>query len=242
LKVLGIESSSDFGGAAITDNRSVPGDIRLDLKAAHTERLMPIIDRLFRETGIGPDSLEGIAVSLGPGGFTGLRSGLGLGKGLAYARGIPIAGVPTLETLALIGSENLRENGPSGRAISRAAVVSDARRGEILYAVFRECEGYPVCEVPTSLGVVDDLVSSLRTKVDEEPPLLVVDESCPADPVVEAVTRAGIKIRDMVRGTPDAVSVARLGAKRLTDGRSDDVKSLVPLYIRPSDAEVPRGR
>ena len=69
---------------------------------SHTASLPLLVERVLRDAGLALEDVEGIAVSIGPGSFTGLRIGLALAKGLAFAGGLPLVGVPTLEALAWV--------------------------------------------------------------------------------------------------------------------------------------------
>src|SRR5438445_13754354 len=100
MRVLAVETSTLAGGAALLDGEVVVGEYALDVGATHSERLMGAIDRLLTDAGWTVRDLEGLAVSVGPGSFTGLRIGLSTVKGLALALGLPIAAVPTLDAMA----------------------------------------------------------------------------------------------------------------------------------------------
>ena len=100
MLVLGIETSSRHGGVAIIGEDRVLCEAVLSVEVTHSERLLPAVDRALDEARITLEGLGGIAVSIGPGSFTGLRIGLSTAKGLAYATGLPLVGVPTLEAMA----------------------------------------------------------------------------------------------------------------------------------------------
>src|SRR3990172_456108 len=100
MRVLAVETSTLAGGAAIVDGDRVVGQYLLDVSVTHSERLMVAIDRLLGDAGWAPRDLDGLAVAIGPGSFTGLRIGLSTVKGLAFALSIPVAAVPTLDAMA----------------------------------------------------------------------------------------------------------------------------------------------
>ncbi|OGL00325.1 MAG: tRNA (adenosine(37)-N6)-threonylcarbamoyltransferase complex dimerization subunit type 1 TsaB, partial [Candidatus Rokubacteria bacterium RIFCSPHIGHO2_02_FULL_69_13] len=83
MRVLAVETSTLAGGAALLDGARVVGEYRLDIRLTHSERLMVAVDRLLGDAGWTPHDLEGLAVAVGPGSFTGLRIGLAAVKGLA---------------------------------------------------------------------------------------------------------------------------------------------------------------
>src|SRR6266566_866625 len=100
MRVLAVETSTMSGGAALLDGERVVGEYTLDVRVTHSERLMAAIDQLLNDAGWSAGDLEGLAVAVGPGSFTGLRVGLSTVKGLALALAIPIAAVPTLDAMA----------------------------------------------------------------------------------------------------------------------------------------------
>jgi len=100
MRVLAVETSTMSGGAALLDGERVVGEYILDVRVTHSERLMAAIDQLLNDAGWSAGDLEGLAVAVGPGSFTGLRVGLSTVKGLALALSIPVAAVPTLDAMA----------------------------------------------------------------------------------------------------------------------------------------------
>ena len=127
MLVLGIESSTTQGGVAIVGEDRVLCETILNVEVTHSERLLPAVDRALGEARISLEALGGIAVSIGPGSFTGLRIGLSTAKGLAYATGLPLVGVPTLEAMAWTL--------PAARW--QICPVLDARKQEVYAALFR---------------------------------------------------------------------------------------------------------
>src|SRR5256885_16856514 len=100
MRTLAVETSTLAGGAALLDGDLVVGEYVLDIRITHSERLMATIDRLLVDAGWSVRDLEGLAVSVGPGSFTGLRIGLRTVKGLALAPALPIPARPTPDPVA----------------------------------------------------------------------------------------------------------------------------------------------
>src|SRR6266852_4826719 len=119
MKVLALESATLSGGAALVDGERLLGEVTLDVAVTHSERLMAAVDRLVSECGLSPHELDGLAVSIGPGSFTGLRVGIATVKGLGLALDLPIAAVPTLRALA----------DPLPSADAPACLVLNSRKG-----------------------------------------------------------------------------------------------------------------
>ena len=98
--ILGIDTSTIVSSVALIDNNKVLAELNVQHKLTHSEMLMPNIDTLLKLGSVNKCDLTAIAVSIGPGSFTGLRIGLATAKALAYALKIPIVGVSSLEALS----------------------------------------------------------------------------------------------------------------------------------------------
>jgi tRNA threonylcarbamoyladenosine biosynthesis protein TsaB len=218
MRLLAVETSTRAGGVALLEGERVRGEYLLDVTATHSERLMPAIDRLLADVGWAATDLQGLAVAVGPGSFTGLRIGLSVVKGLALALGIPIAAVPTLDALAT--------------ALPFAALpicpVLDARKGEVYCSLYR-WDGTGMRREWDYLALAPDLVAARLT----EPVILLGDGS--------ALVRAPHgRLAPPHRRGPSAAAVAVLGLTRLEAGQTVSAAELVPIYLRPSEAELKR--
>jgi tRNA threonylcarbamoyladenosine biosynthesis protein TsaB len=127
--ILAIETATEVCSAALVDRDTVLALRSLHEKNIHSERLLSLIDELFAETKKPLSSIDGIAVSFGPGSFTGLRIGLSAAKGLALALNLPLLAVPTLDGIA----EAFRMSGRSGPFCA----MIGAKREEAFYAFYR---------------------------------------------------------------------------------------------------------
>jgi tRNA threonylcarbamoyl adenosine modification protein YeaZ len=132
--ILSIETATELCGTALVHNGSVLAHRTVTEKNIHSERLMVLVDEVLGEAGFGVKDLDGIAVSIGPGSFTGLRIGLSAAKGLAYAQSLTMIAVPTLDAIA---DEAARTNGANEGDVICALI--DAKREEAYYA-FYTCE------------------------------------------------------------------------------------------------------
>src|SRR5574337_212080 len=128
MLVMGIETSTMQGGVALISGQGVICEYTVNVKATYSERLLPLIDRALRDARITLDDVEGFAVAVGPGSFTGLRIGVSTAKGLAAAGGQPLVGVSTLEAMAW----------SLPFCAYQICPILDARKGEIYSALFRQ--------------------------------------------------------------------------------------------------------
>jgi tRNA threonylcarbamoyladenosine biosynthesis protein TsaB len=191
---------------------------------SHTASLPMLVERVLREAGLTLEEVQGLAVSIGPGSFTGLRVGLALAKGIAFAGGLPLVGVSTLEALAW-GVE-----AESGTTICAAL---DARKREVYAALFAPEATGPRRLTPDLALAPEALAARLP-----RPCTLVGD----AGEVYAAQLGARARLLPFATHHPRGGTIARLGGARLAAGATDDAGTLEPVYVRAPDAELPRSR
>ena len=149
MKLLALDAASKTASVAVYEN-GLLGEIYLDQGLTHSETLLPMADALFAQLKILPREIEAVAVTSGPGSFTGLRIGMSTAKGFAEALQIPMAGISTLQALAL----PLRESGVL------IAPILDARRGEVYAALYcGENTILPPCALPLS-----ELIAAIKKR------------------------------------------------------------------------------
>lgn len=129
--ILGIETATDVCSTALVHHGTVVGEQSLTEKNVHSEKLLLLIDQLLHKSTLLKKQLDAVAVSIGPGSFTGLRIGLSTAKGLALALDIPLLAVPTLDAVAESYRRTTKKNGD---AIFCAKI--DAKRNEAYYAFY----------------------------------------------------------------------------------------------------------
>jgi tRNA threonylcarbamoyladenosine biosynthesis protein TsaB len=218
MRVLAVETSTLSGGAALLDGERVVGEYTLDVRVTHSERLMAAIDQLLSDAGWTARDLDGIAVTVGPGSFTGLRVGLSTVKGLALALAIPVAAVPTLDAMAAM----------LPYAALPVCPVLDARKREVYASLYR-WDGLEMRRQWDYLAVTpDELARRLRE------PVIVVGDGA------EAIDSAFARRVEPPRRGPAPAVVGALGRARLARGETVTVADLVPIYLRPSEAELKR--
>jgi tRNA threonylcarbamoyladenosine biosynthesis protein TsaB len=225
MKVLAVETATSWQSVAILDGSSVLARHDQDAAGSHAKLLLPTIDRLFRETGLGIKQLDGLAVSIGPGSFTGLRVGLATLLGFRTISRLPLAVVPTLEGMAW----NLR-----GTSMLLCPILN-SRRGELYWALFRwtnhgRLERVMVEQVGTAAMLGNSLTGST----------LVFGEGW----TVEAsAIRASFSPSVTVTEAPDfamkpsAVSIGLAGLERLRRGERAGI-GISPLYVQRTAAEL----
>jgi tRNA threonylcarbamoyladenosine biosynthesis protein TsaB len=220
--VLGIETATLMGGVALVSGTGeLLGEITLRNHESHSERMLPALEWLLATLGLSLRDCAAVAVSQGPGSFTGLRAGIATAKGLAFSLGVPLFGIPTLEALAA--------NAPP--AAGTVCAVLNARRGEVFRAIFR-------CGPTGPKRLEPDRLLPLQSFADELPDDCLVLGELPAS-FGELLPRGrGVRFAPAHLGHPRAAVIAALGSVARDASRATELTTLMPHYLRPCDAVV----
>jgi tRNA threonylcarbamoyladenosine biosynthesis protein TsaB len=229
MRILAVETSTLAGSAAVLDGDRVVGAVLVDVALTHSERLMAMVDRLLADCGLELEGLDGLAVSVGPGSFTGLRIGIAAVKGLALATGLPVAAVPTLDALA------------AALPFSAAAIcpLLDARKGEVYLSLYRWRSG----RIERMWDYLALAPAEAAARI--EPPAVLLGDAAEAC-LALVPPGADVWLAPPAQRAPSAALVAQLGHSALVEKGGVDVDDLVPIYLRPSEAQLgarsgPRG-
>jgi tRNA threonylcarbamoyladenosine biosynthesis protein TsaB len=245
MKILAIETSTMLGGIAITDTLSgLIVEVRLNVKSTHSERLMTEIDHALRQAGLKVSDIDVFAVSTGPGSFTGLRIGLSTVKGFSYITGKPIVSVPTLHALAW--------NFPYCRY--PVCTMLDARKKEVYAALFR-WDNEDFIRVIDEMSIkVDRLLGRINENNPPLPPFSKGGEGGFSDEKIVFTGEGSLIYRDKIievmgdkaifataeKMVPSPANVASIGIRKAMKREFSEPVSLVPFYIRRSEAEIKR--
>ncbi len=221
MRVLGIETATMVCGAAVTEKGRVVAECQVEARNVHAERLMSLVEQALASAGAGLDAVDAIAVSEGPGSFTGLRVGVSVAKGLAYATGKPLVGVPTLGALA---QQAVRASAvPPGKVI---VPLLDARRGEVYYQLFSHENGAAIPIGEPRAAEISEVVALLA----EHPAVLTGEAAGTVQrmgPAGGASVQAG---RDIARC--HAATIALMGEALVRDGASAALEDFEPRYVK----------
>jgi tRNA threonylcarbamoyladenosine biosynthesis protein TsaB len=226
--VLGIETATAVSTVGVVLDERILGEIAERSSSGHAARLPDLVARVLEQSGVRLREVDGVAISTGPGSFTGLRVGLGFAKGIAFAGGSRVAGISTLEALATAAPTDF----------ATIATVTDARRGETYVAIFRRSgrELVRVCEdlVLSPEAAAQRVVGALRG----EGRSLVVGDAPERYPAVFAELRGkGVEVASFGEIYPRGGVVALLGQRRLARGEADRAEALLPVYVHAPAAE-----
>lgn len=213
--MLAIEASQRGGGVAL---RPPDGGAQAELfveTKRHDDDLLPAIDRLFKRANLSPSDLNAVAVSIGPGGFTGLRIATATAKALAETTGCAIVAVPS----ALVAAEACAERGPI------LVLLASKRDNAWCTPCARDADGYWTIEGTAGLCDAPSLALAGISRV-------LADEHLPRS-MRSVIDEAGVLIESPMFTPSDLLLV---GERLLARGEAVDPLELLPLYPREPEA------
>jgi tRNA threonylcarbamoyladenosine biosynthesis protein TsaB len=223
MKILALDTATNSCSVALTDNGSLSAE-RTTLKdQTHSKHLMELIHSVFEIAGFGVRDVDGFAVTIGPGSFTGLRIGISTIKGLAHAVGKPVVGISSLKALAW----------QSGDRNHLIYPFLDARKGEVYWATYRFEGAHLVQKAPARATAPEAALDNIKN------PCVFIGNGAQLYRQ-QIMTKLGYfahfapKNKDILR----ASSIAFLSIERFHARDTDEVAGLIPHYIRKSDAEL----
>jgi tRNA threonylcarbamoyl adenosine modification protein YeaZ len=271
-RVLAIETATNVCGVALAEGGRLTGEAVVDGGLSHSSKLIEMVGRVLGDSSLELSQVDALAVSVGPGSFTGVRIGLGTALGLAAGTGLPIVPVPTLDALAWA---QLPFSGI-------VCAFTDARRGEVYYSLY-EADGSGIRRLTEYVVRASDAIwSALRNAISDRsggtevllagPRVLVEKASMesgamrlredPGDregrgPVIvpdvagrrvspegagPGAAASGVLVASPERATPKPAAVATLGVELFRRGKARAVEEVKPIYVRRSDAELRRRK
>ncbi len=228
MKILALDTALNACSVAIVDGSNILAEQHEERARGHAERLIPMIKKLMNQACLTFENLDLIAVSVGPGTFTGLRIGLSAARGISLASSTPCLGITTLETLAASVS--------STQANDRPIVVAiDARRKEVYFQIFKFSKTHefpipmdtpraiPLSDIKPSLPTVPFVLIGSGAKLIDEAGLL-------EDKQAEILN---------INPNPEAYLLARIAHRHGLPAVGSP--SPAPVYLRAPDAKLPGG-
>jgi tRNA threonylcarbamoyladenosine biosynthesis protein TsaB len=224
MKILALDTATVSCSVAVVEGANLLGEVTSVTGQTHSRHLMRMVREVLELAGMTMAQLDGLAVTQGPGSFTGLRIGISTVKGLAVATGKPAMGVNCLDALATQVESDARLICP----------LIDARRNELYYALYRPGRGGPEKIVQDQTVSAEELLDSL-------------EKGC------TFVGNGALRYRDVIHQRWHseagfaasgnhllrAYTVARLALNQYRQGAVAPVEALKPHYIRKADARIP---
>jgi tRNA threonylcarbamoyl adenosine modification protein YeaZ len=225
LNILCVDTSTNNCSIAVITKESVLGEIDINYDLQHSVLLMPLIESLLGHLKLTPQDLGALCLSKGPGSFTGLRIGMAAIKGMALALDLPVFAADSLEILA------------SGVFNSRGVVVPvvDALRGGYYTAFYETRNGIIRTLIGPEVLTFPEIRDRL-TAMGLQEVLLLGDLQ---EDNLSILREAGLNVTAAppAMNIPKASNIGYLLLDRIEHGEAEDVDTLVPLYMRKSQAE-----
>jgi len=226
--VLGLETGTPVVSLGLIANGRPLASLSRRLNS-HGEKLPEVVDELLETAQLKLDQLAAIAVGRGPGSFTGLRIGLAYAKGLAWAGGLPIVGVNSLDALAMCVDERAMEH--PGTIV---CPILDARKGQVYSALYR-------VTATAVEKISDDMIlepSQLTARIGGEAIFVGEGVSVHGARLIEAMGERARVLEPGEQGDSRGMMVAALAVARIVKGDVDSVLTLQPSYVRSLKAAL----
>lgn len=232
MKILGIESADPKASIALVEDNKIIDEMISSGKITHSETLMPMLDQIVKRSNFDLKTLDAIAISKGPGSYTGLRIGASTAKGLAMIIKKPIVPVSTLGALAYhyYGSDYI------------VVPMLDARNNNVFasaYCFEPNGNDFELCEIfNEDLYRIEELLTHAKlqsTKLSKEIVFLGSGAVTHRELIASKLPDNSY-IASSEHNTPMASLVSKYGAKLFNDGKSIEGKDFAPSYLRPSSA------
>lgn len=226
MYVLGVETATPVASVALATRGAVLAERMVLNQRTHSVNLLPMIRDVLGECGLAGKELSGIAVSSGPGSFTGLRIGMGAAKALAQVWGLPCAAVPTLEAMVQ----------PLAGTGALACPLLNARKGEVYAALYH-------CKSPRAVCLWGPVAADPRALAGEllplaRPVLLLGEGALVYAGIFKELMGEAARFAPAAASFPRGGAVAELGIALLEEGKGTSPHDLRPEYVRLPEAEV----
>lgn len=223
MKILGLDTSTLMATCAVIDDDILIGEFSLNQDMSHSERLVPMIKEVLDNLNLKIDDIDLYGVSTGPGSFTGLRIGVATIKGFAHLFNKPLIGVSTLEALAF----NLPHN-------EIVVPMIDARRDRVYTGIYTWKNGTIKTIMKPDVMEVDDFL-----KILEKYEKIVVNGDGSILYKERIISALGDKVLFSTIGQNSckAASIGELALLKYREGYRDNYFTLVPDYLRQTQAE-----
>ena len=217
MKILSIDTSSSNCATALLEEDKLIDENSLNNGLTHSENLMPLIDELLRRNNTKLKDIDLISVSVGPGSFTGIRIGIATIKAMAEVHNIKVAGVTSLETLARIDESEKNK-----------ICLIDARNNQVYFGAFDSeynlLEEYKADDINTLI----DIMKKYKNAV------LIGNGAVLHKELLEENIKGSVILEDCLQ---TAENTGKIGYKKFLNGNLENADTIMPLYLRKSQAE-----
>lgn len=223
MLVLGIDTCTPNSSVCLANQQGLVAAAGLGRGNRHGEFLAPAIRFCLEQAGLSMPDVAGVAVSLGPGLFTGMRVGIATAQMLAHARGLPVVGQNSLDLVAF----------PVRHVRRLICSALDARRGELFWAFYRSAPGGVQRVTEFRVGPPEKLAGEIEAVVDDV--LCVGDGALAHRALLEST---GADVASALHAHPTAQALVELSLPRFVREETQRPEDLRPIYIRKADARI----
>ncbi|WP_313155969.1 tRNA (adenosine(37)-N6)-threonylcarbamoyltransferase complex dimerization subunit type 1 TsaB [Lacrimispora sp.] len=227
MRILGIESSSLVASVAVVEDEVLTAEYTVNFKRTHSQTLLPMLDEIVKMVELDLETMDAIAVSGGPGSFTGLRIGSATGKGLGLALKKPLVSVPTVDAMAynLYGSAY------------RVCPIMDARRNQVYTGIYDNRDGFSVIKEQCAMDI-GELVEELNAAGQK---VIFLGDGVPVyKKQIEEKITVPFLFAPAHLNRQRAAAVAALGGRYYEEGKTLTAAEHSPVYLRKPQAERER--
>jgi tRNA threonylcarbamoyladenosine biosynthesis protein TsaB len=228
MRILALDSSGLVATVAIASEDTIIAEYTINYKKTHSQTLIPMLDEIVRMVDLDLSEVDAIAVTSGPGSFTGLRIGSATAKGLGLALDKPIISVPTVDSLAynLFGTDRM------------ICPIMDARRNQVYTGLYEFIEDKLVVISEQKVVDIDEIIDEINTK---DRSVIFLGDGVPIhrDRIAERAKAYSFAPLHMNRQRAGAV--AALGLEYYKEKRIESPAEHQPVYLRVSQAERERA-
>lgn len=247
-RVLALDTSTTSLSVAMMDNGKVLHEINEFGERNHSIRILSIVEEVLRASSTSNSDVQGIAVGVGPGSYTGTRIAVTAAKTLAWAWNVPVVGISSLHSLAYGGfshAMNAQEDREKIGHIQWIIPLIDARRGQVYTALFSSSDGSaPERIEQDAIRLMEKWIEQIMTRI-EETPEQEKPQSVWFVGDVNLHKETAERLREYLGDALHVVSydmegqyVGVLGTERFLAGEQDDMHSLIPNYTQLAEAEA----
>ncbi len=226
MKLLSMECSATPCSVALTEEGKILANAFSNVKLTHSETLMPMVESVLHSALCSVNDIDALAVSVGPGSFTGIRIGISAVKGLAQAKKLPCVPVSTLRAMA----ENYSDTD------CLVCAVMDARCNQVYNALFENSQKGITRLCEDRAIAIDGLVPQIKDLSKAYGKIIIMGDGAQLFyPFVKEIS--GVCLADPQRRFQNAVGVGAVAANSLLQGEYKSVSELQPVYLRLPQAE-----
>ena len=217
MKILAIDTSSERGSIALLEDDQVSVEFSQKLERQYSSNLVPMIEQVLAKASVKLSEIEGYAVGVGPGSFTGIRVGITTVKGLALVTKKPVVGISSLLALAY---------NTSGGSYAVTPLV-DAKRNLVYFAWYRPDQNGKLSEqIPPTLGTIHEALSKINRVS-----LFIGDAVLKYRRNILSSKREKAHFTDFSDPFPRAVFIGKIALEKFQKGKTDSINSLAPTYL-----------